>query len=105
MTDLSPTARFTDPRSSHHTVRSIAKDMPLREMILTYAKSRPDHPWCDTELWRALEESTGRRLQRNVIARARGLLELDGLLTRVGEWPFEGRPGVIFFLATTKEQQ
>ena len=93
-------ARMGDPTASQLTLDSISKDRPLREQIVQWAGLRRE-PWCDTELWRGLEAATGRRMQRNVIARARGLIEADGLIVRVGEFRFEGRPGVVHFLHHT----
>ncbi len=79
--DPSDHARMSDPVSSHHTVHSI-----VHEPITTgyaadiLAVMRDGGMWCDTGLWVSLEQRTGRRLQRNVIARARGRLVRDGLV-------------------------
>lgn len=89
-------ARHGDSLASQLTLESIAKDLPLREQILQWA-SRQQGCWCDTELWRGLEAVTRHRIQRNVIARARGRIEETGRIVRVGEYTFEGRPGVVHF--------
>ena len=75
-------ARMGDPRSSEDTVRSIAADRTLAELILFHGRrlGRFD----DTDLLEAIEDDTGRRHQRNVIARARGLLEPSGDIVRIG---------------------
>jgi len=81
-------ARMGDPASSHRTVKSIVKDNSLAALILDYATRRAmatcHGEFNDTQLWQALEAQTGRRFQRNVLARARGRLVKDGLLVHVG---------------------
>jgi hypothetical protein len=73
-------ARALDPESSHLTVRSIVKDKTLAADILravvnvhrtTHGKSMTD----DDVLDALIAAYPGVRFQRNVIARARGLLE------------------------------
>jgi hypothetical protein len=70
------------PRSSEATVRSIATDRNLADLIIEAGASFVEFD--DTDLLEAIEEKTGRRHQRNVIARARGLLEPSGRIIRVG---------------------
>ena len=80
-------ARMGDPRSSEDTVRSIAKDRTLAGLILDAADYLMPYGFnCfdDTDLLERIEEVTGRRHQRNVIARARGLLEPSGQIVRIG---------------------
>jgi hypothetical protein len=99
-------ARWSDPSSSDFTVKSIAADVRGRELVLAVAATF-DQPWCDTELWERTEALTGRRHQRNVLARTRGLMEEDGLIQRVGQWTFRGRPGVVHFIVpgpTTQQE-
>jgi hypothetical protein len=100
-------ARATDPTSSHVTVRSLAKDGSSYRMILmAVCKLHLDDDalWTDKPYWvpgathlttvmprlvtddlvvAYLERITGRRFQRNVTARSRGLLEPD-YIQRVG---------------------
>lgn len=91
-------ARRSDPASSDRTVKSIVRDQTLAELIIraAYFKEansqlyRYDAPFCDTWLWQWIEDFTGRRHQRNVIARARGRLVDDGILEGVGPRPYEG---------------
>ena len=77
-----PHARRSDPTSSHLTVASIAADRTLAGLIMQVGArlGRFD----DTDLTAGIETVTGRRHQRNVIARARGLLEPSGQIVRLG---------------------
>ncbi len=87
-------ARMGDPRSSESTVRSIDADTDLHELIMDAARVCEEHTlgmdgqpigaFDDTDLWRRVETVTGRRFQRNVIARARGRLERQGRFIRFG---------------------
>lgn len=78
-------ARLTDPLSSERAVAAIAKDSRLKDHIL-HAAERLYPVWFDdTDLLELVEEQTGRRQQRNVIARSRGLMERDGVFERMGE--------------------
>lgn len=91
-------ARVSDPQSSDRTVKSIVRDTSLAAIILAFAYRlymtdtnfdyRPE--FCDTELWEHAEASTGRRFQRNVLARARGRLVNDGLLKPIGPAMYKG---------------
>lgn len=94
-------ARRGDPRSSDRTVKSIVKDGSLAALILKAADWHlanvgwewadfTDQAFCDTWLWEWIEQFTGRRHQRNVIARARGRLVDDGVLVGVGERNYNG---------------
>lgn len=101
MTDA-PHARRSDPLSSHLTVQSLGRDTALKARVVI-AAMRLDldagHDEInDTMLTAAIEQATGRRQQRNVIARTRGLLEQDGWFERIGMWPYDGRPTVWFKL-------
>lgn len=112
-------ARRSDPRSSHLTVRSIQRDGSMNkaifEMIVALAQYCTftidgrvkevcwDSPVTDDKVWTRLEIATDRRWQRNVIARARGLMESElGLFQRVPDviGP-HGRP-VIAYIPTAK---
>lgn len=103
-----PHARRSDPISSHLTVQSLGKDSSLKAQLITAALHLEDvldrrtmtQIWTDTQLTETLEMMTGRRHQRNVVARTRGLLERDGWFERVGMFDFDGRPQVHF--TTTK---
>lgn len=99
--DLMPDAhaRMSDPRSSHRAVAAIAKNGTLKQLIWEYATARYWEDWGrtsipgtfnDTQLWEHLEIRTGQRQQRNVIARARGLMEKDGLFLGIGERLWNG---------------
>jgi hypothetical protein len=81
-------------------VQSIAADKALADNIISAvhllsverAIDRnslfPEYlPITDDDVWLCLEHMLNRRLQRNVIARARGLLERDGWFTRVADQP------------------
>lgn len=108
-------ARRSDPVSSHITVQSLAKDgsmaaLIMRTIMFQSMQAGPHledgmdfrHPVCDDAVWMRLEDVTGRRWQRNVIARTRGLMERDDWVERVPdiEGP-RGRP-VIAYVPTQK---
>ena len=81
------TARHTDPESSHIAVAAIDRNRTLADHILTAAEQLEGDcrvPWDDTDLTVLIEQRTGQRQQRNVIARARGRLERHGHLHRIG---------------------
>lgn len=90
-------ARMGDPRSSEDTVRSIDADTRLHDLIMWAAGQHGDCTiqgdrtgqderslFDDTDLLNRIEDWTGRRFQRNVIARARGRLERGGRIERFG---------------------
>jgi hypothetical protein len=57
----------------------------------------------DTDLHELVEEQTGRRQQRNVIARARGLMENAGMFVRIGERVRDNRKTMHFRLPHRNE--
>lgn len=76
-------ARGTDPDQSHDTVRSIAADTTLHAMILDVARYVLD-VFDDQDLTEAIRARYGiPELQRNVVARARGLAEPSGAIVRL----------------------
>jgi hypothetical protein len=89
-------ARRSDPLSSHDTVKSIAKDGTMRGDLLDAARTFPGR-FNDTELWERVEMRTGRRWQRNVVARTRDLMEHDGIFVRVGMASFRGGRELVDF--------
>lgn len=94
-------ARRSDPLSSDITVKSIARDGGLRALILRAGRdleASGHQCWNDTELTERIEEITNVRQQRNVVARARGLMEKEDLILRLGAYLFRGRPGVVHFV-------
>lgn len=101
-------ARATDPTSSHVTVRSLAKDGSSYRMILMAvcrihvddASPLPVMRRVTDDLVVAyLERITGRRFQRNVTARSRGLLEPD-YIQRVGVMPDSTGRSVLHYVPT-----
>lgn len=82
-------ARLTDPISSEKAVTAIARDGSLARLIcnavvnLTTGSLPLEPGVTDDDLLEYIESTTSKRQQRNVIARARGLLERDGWLLRV----------------------
>lgn len=77
-------ARVSDPIGSHEKLAEIAADATLARAIEEQARFWDHYPgsspsgtgwFTDGELTEALELLFNRRLQRNVVARARGLLE------------------------------
>lgn len=77
-------ARMSDPVSSDIAVRAIVANTRLADQIMAAAQSFNPVAFDDTDLLFVIEEATGRRQQRNVIARARGRLEQLGELERIG---------------------
>jgi hypothetical protein len=111
-------ARRSDPVSSHITVQSIIADKSMaahiiRAVVWLAEVSELRHysdgdsiavgytrPVTDDLVWEVLERESGRRMQRNVIARSRGLLERDGWFERVPDVESRtGRP-VIAYIPT-----
>lgn len=89
-----PHARRTDPVTSDRAVKAIARDGTLMALIWLHAQAcRHDNVLMnDTELWEWIERATTpQRQQRNVIARARGLMEDAGLLRQAGVFNYNGR--------------
>lgn len=87
-------ARMGDPRSSHRTVNSLGRDGVLKRQIwfvFDWMLTRGTPEVNDTQLTELLEQIHRRRYQRNVVARARGLMEDDGFLLGVGERDYCGR--------------
>lgn len=89
-----PLARSTDPQSSHLANEAIVKNRPLAEWILEAVR---DITFCvgvtcatDDQILEYIENAQRKRQQRNVIARARGILERDGKLMRVQSEPRVG---------------
>ena len=80
----SVSARLFDPDSSHDTVRSIAADQTLRAMIVDTAAMLGEFD--DGDLTAAIESRYGVAPDRNIVARARGLLEPDTIV-RIGPRP------------------
>lgn len=85
-----PLARSSDPLSSHIANDAIRKDRKLSDLILEAVENQYwtwRAPVTDDQILVWIEDVTKRRQQRNVIARARGLLEREGLLVRVETVP------------------
>lgn len=85
-----PNARTSDPDGSHITNARLRADRGMAKLVIqavTYLYGREEIPVSDDEIWFFLEEKTGRRLQRNNLARTRGLLERDGWFIRVEDKP------------------
>jgi len=93
-----PHARLSDPLSSERAVVAISKDMTLKDHIVAAAKALHPAWFDDTDLLIVIENVTGRRQQRNVIARSRGLMERDGMFERIGEVQRGDRKTVHFCL-------
>ena len=83
-----PNARTGDPQSSHEANEKIRKNRGLAKMILEAVQTiQVTTGATDDAILELVEARSGKRQQRNVIARSRGLLERDGLLVRVAEHP------------------
>lgn len=76
-------ARLTDPESSERTVHSIAQDTNITDAILNYARHPDVHWFTDTMLTEEVSRVLRYPVQRNVVARARGLIERAGDLVRL----------------------
>jgi hypothetical protein len=94
-----PLARSSDPQSSHLANKAIAENKTLAEWVLIAVR---DITFCigvtcatDDQILEYIENATHKRQQRNVIARARGILERDSKLMRVQSEP---RVGVRLFV-------
>lgn len=93
-------ARHSDPITSHRAVTAIAADQTLATNIMAAAHrlhQGGQDTFDDTDLLVEIEDAIGRRQQRNVIARSRGLMEADGMFVRVGERPNADRPSTLHF--------
>lgn len=104
-------ARRSDPVSSHVTNRSLGKDTSLKALIWAHTRawcSYHNQPMNDTLLTELLEHHTGRRFQRNVVARTRDLMtEGDDVLApwfrKVGMADYQGRT-IVHFIPITNQQ-
>lgn len=102
-------ARWTDPDGSHMTVRSLGRDDQLRRRMVVEALRLESidgsSMWNDTQLTQALEVTHRRRYQRNVIARARGIMLAEGWFRLVGSFPDStGRP-TLHFITTAEARR
>lgn len=79
-------ARKSDPITSHLALAALGRDTSLKRSIMLAAfqleERRAD--WNDTELTERVERITGKRQQRNVIARSRDLMTDEGWFEPVG---------------------
>lgn len=109
-----PHARLTDPLSSELTLRSLGRDTSYNWRIFAAIVALSertelrryddgpsiavfhDHPVTDDEILEYLERRDGRRYQRNVIARQRGIIRELGWIKRVDDVDshITGRPVV-----------
>lgn len=92
-----PHARLTDPESSELTLRSLGKDTSYnwrifeRVVALSYGHKHPSgwpthaSPVTDDMILESMERVYGRRYQRNVIARQRGIIRELGWIERVDD--------------------
>lgn len=98
-----PHARLTDPASSELTLRSLGRDTSYNWRIFaaivalsergelrhyddgTSIAVIHDNPVTDDEILEYLERRDGRRYQRNVIARQRGIIRELGWIRRVDD--------------------
>jgi hypothetical protein len=85
-----PNARTSDPIGSHITNARLRADRGMAKCVtqaVAYLHERNGGPVSDDDIWFYLEDLLGRRLQRNNLARTRGLLERDGWFIRVETSP------------------
>lgn len=117
MPELDLHARRSDPNSSHRRVQLLGRDGSVRHTMLRIAADLErgrvvattpvgvvivsNAPWSDGDVWAGVEHALGRREQRNVIARHRGIMERDGLVERLGEMTtIDGHDRVLHFRLT-----
>lgn len=98
-----PHARMTDPESSHLTLESLGKDTSYNWRIFDcvvrlagvfrHGDELIYRAVTDDAILEAMERKYGRRYQRNVIARQRGIIRELGWIERVNdvESPITGR--------------
>lgn len=85
-----PNARTSDPHGSHTTNARLRADRGMAKHVIetvNYLHGVRQLPVSDDEIWYYLEDTLEIRLQRNNIARTRGLLERDGWFIRVETKP------------------
>ena len=85
-----PNARTSDPIGSHTTNARLRADRGMAKCVtqaVTYLYELHGKPVSDDDIWFYLEDQLGRRLQRNNLARTRGLLERDDWFIRVETSP------------------
>ena len=89
--DLSTSpARARGPLQSQAVLDSLGKDDSLKSFVALACLFQPHgvgyhKRMTDDQITQRLEFCTGRRFQRNVVARTRGLLERDNWLTPSGD--------------------
>lgn len=99
-------ARRTDPYTSDQALKAIANDGTLMAYIWRFANhcaTRDGGPFNDSELTEYIEDASGKRQQRNIVARSRGMLEDAGLLRQAGVRVWEGRELMHYEIQPTKE--
>lgn len=77
-------ARRSDPASSWLKVSELGKNLSLRRQVMLAALRSHPTPVNDDTLTYQVEQATGRRQQRNVVAKVRGTLETEGWFERLG---------------------
>lgn len=84
---VGPDARTFDPSSSHQAVRRIRTDKGLAKLALQSIRDayvvNGNKPVSDDDLLERAERISGKRQQRNVLAKVRGVLEENGYVQRV----------------------
>lgn len=93
-----PGARTSDPLGSHEALASITKWQGLREAILMAAQTFDPAPFDDGDLTEYINHIWSTGVQRNVVARSRGILEREGKLVRIGNRRHNGKATMHFRL-------
>jgi hypothetical protein len=82
-----PDARTHDPSSSHLAVRRVRTNKGLAKLALEAIRDafivNGGQPVSDDDLLDRAERISGKRQQRNVLAKVRGVLEENGYVQRV----------------------
>jgi len=82
-----PDARTFDPPSSHKAVRRVRTNKGLAKLALQAIEDayivNGNQPVSDDDLLERAERISGKRQQRNVLAKVRGVLEENGYVQRV----------------------
>lgn len=93
-----PGARLSDPLGSHEAVAQIVRWSSLRDAIMDTARLFDPIPFDDGDLTEHINHVRSTPVQRNVVARARGLLEREGKLVRIGNRRRAGKATMHFRL-------
>ena len=93
-----PGARTSDPQGSHEAVAAIREWHGLVNAILQVARAYDPIPFDDGDLTASINNMWDHPVQRNVVARSRGIIERQGSLVRIGNRTRDGKTTMHFRL-------